>query len=217
MRLRKIGLGNPHNSLNGYAGLFFPHCDVTLLYLPNALGMYVDKVTPTEEEAVREHFKQNYRFSSSSIKEMPRGDITSYLFADYSSTIADIDGKTMGDSGVQNRNALLVVTPTVFSDVHHMEYVEVGDYKGCFMEAPVIRGGVPAFECRNAYIEIANGQSGQWDYSDPALSVLGKVITEFETPVHERVLREVLAGTRKEFTGSALCEHLVKNGQTSRW
>ena len=35
MRLRKIGLGNPHKGINGYGGLFFP--EAKPLYLPNAL------------------------------------------------------------------------------------------------------------------------------------------------------------------------------------
>ena len=216
MRLRKIELGNPHKPLDGC--LFFPSCRTINCYLPNALGMYVDKVTPAEEQAVIEHFRRTHRFYSSAVRNMPRGDINSHLFADYSLVVADAEDMTMNNLGAQNRNALLVVTPTIFSGIHHTPYVEVGEYRGQFMEVPVIRGGVPPFEGINAYLEIANGQEpGRWDNSDPALRVLEKVITEFETFVHEQIFREILAGTRKKFTGSALYEHLHQTGQTSKW
>lgn len=214
MRLRKIGLGNPHHCTDGYGNLFFSHCEPSSLQIPNAFGMYVDKVIPSEEELVKKHFKENYRFSSSSSTQSSSGrEIYSYLFRDYSPFIADADGKTLNSPGAQNRNALLIV----FSEGAYINGIGVGECIGSIMEMPMVRGGVLPFEDSCAYIEIANGERGKWGHSDPALSVLGKVIIEFETPAHGRILREILTGAKKEFTGSALYEHLRETGQIDKW
>ncbi len=219
MRLRKIGLGNPYHPCDGYGGLFFPTCKAARIYLPNALGMFVDKVTPAEKKAVREHFKRHYRFSSSVIRKSPRGNLILDLFSDYSTTIADNEGRKAGDSGVQNRNALLVISSSkVNSSSYHFSYAKVGEYEGYYMEAPIVRGGAPEFEGINAYIEIANGgKAGEWNHSDPALSVLEKTVHEFETPVHQRVFKEILAGERNKFTDSALYQCLHETGQKEKW
>lgn len=213
MRLRKIGLGNPHHCTDGYGNLFFPHCEPSSLQMPNALGIYVDKVISAEEELVKKHFKENYRFSSSSDHEVPAGKISSYLFRDYSPIVADADGKTLNSLGAQNRNALL----TVFPKETYINGIGVGECMGSIMEMPMVRGGVLPFEDGCAYIEIANGKQGKWVHSDPALSILETIITEFETPAHKRILREILAGTITEFTESALYEHLRETGQTDKW
>ncbi len=164
--------------------------------------MFFDDVSDYERRKLGESFKNCYASKYSSNQRFPQGNINIKLFVDHNTEMA--------------RKGLLVTAPKM--NRFHVRRITVGEISGYLMEAPEVRSGVPHFRGQSAYIEIASGRDpGEWCSEDPALSILEKTVTQFETPAHKRIFHDILAGKLKKYTNSALYDYLHKTGQAKKW